>query len=69
MCNVPFLTLPWVPAGRHSPSQVSPSGLADTPRSEEPSERGWEVEDKKLGRNAIIWETGERKRDRVEVKG
>lgn len=53
--------LPLVPAGRHSPSQVSSLGLANTPRSEKPSQRGWELEEKYLGRNAIIWETDERK--------
>lgn len=70
MNNGPILMLPWVHAGRRSPSQVSPSGLADIPGAEDPSsQRHWELEDKKLGRNAIIWETDEIKRDRIEVKG
>lgn len=70
MCSGPFLMLPWARAGRRSPSQVSPSGLADIPGAEDPSsQRRWELEDEKLGRNAIIWETDERKRDRIEVKG
>lgn len=30
-------------------------------KTEEPSQRGWELEDKKLGRNAVIWEADGRK--------
>lgn len=33
------------------------------PKSEEPSQRDWELEDKKLGRNTVMWETDERKKD------
>lgn len=58
-----------MPTGTHPPRQVSTLGLTDTFKSEGPLQRGWELEDKKLEKNAIIWKADERKRNQVEAEG
>lgn len=58
--SVPFLVFPYLLA--NTLPAKSPLLSPDASKSEEPSQKGWELEDKKLGRNTVMGKTDERKR-------